>query len=139
MRQSKEERASVKHNWYIQNRNVCIARQLKRQQENIEDYKKYQKDYHKKYKDVSAQLRVELWKNKHPKKAKAHSCISSLRQKGVVQNEPCAICNITKTECHHFDYFLPMCVVHLCKKCHRKIHSGEISSKQIQEVFVYEI
>lgn len=163
MIQTKAGRAKVKHSWYIKNRDICIARQSARQQENKEEYQAYQKEYHKTYEDKNANERARKWRQKHPEynyyASHAEQCknqakifrethperyivankISVARRSRLIIQEPCAICNETKTECHHFDYSLPMCVVHLCRKCHSKIHSGELNNKQIQEVFVYEI
>lgn len=135
----KAEIKKRKHLKYIENKEALVKKQLLWQQENKEKYRRYQKEYHRTYKDKSQVARISAWKQKYPEKCNAYRVIDYAKQRRLIKQESCAVCNKTKTECHHFDYTLPLCVVHLCRECHRKIHSGEINEKQIQEVFVYEI
>ena len=138
MRQTEQERKQQRHEHYMRNRDALIKKQLLYQQENKEQYRAYQKGYHSTYEDVNQAARMRKWRQKNPKKHCIRSTINYYRQQRLITQEPCAICGNIKTECHHFDYSLPLCVVHLCKECHRKIHSGEVNERQIQEVFVYE-
>jgi len=39
----------------------------------------------------------------------------------------CQNCGDPKTEMHHKDYTKPLHVVFLCKACHCKVHTGELT------------
>jgi len=115
--------SEIQRDYYHKNRKKIILKQL--------EWKKKNKDKIKQYEDK--------YRRKNLKKKAIKENTRRKRVIGLISMESCAICDAPKTECHHPDYALPLYVVHLCKHCHRKIHSNEISEKKIKEVYMYEI
>ena len=41
---------------------------------------------------------------------------------GNIKRTKCANCGSSESVMHHFDYSIPLDVIHLCVKCHSEIH-----------------
>lgn len=57
----------------------------------------------------------------------------ALREGQIVRPSRCQACDATdRIEGHHPDYRDPLCVLWLCRDCHRRLHllTGRISTKQ---------
>ena len=133
-----QQRQLQQHNWYIKNRDVQLQKHKDWQQNNHEKYLEYQKQYRKNHKDKNYYQRIVEYRQKYPHIAKAHTEILKLKQQGIIKQELCAICGKESKDCHHFDYSLPLCVVHLCKDCHYKLRNDDSLNKEIKEVYMYE-
>jgi len=127
------------HDWYMRNRDAQLQKHKEWRQQNRKKYLKYQKEYRKTHRDKNYYQRIIEYRQKYPHIVKAHTEIYRLWQQGIInKQEPCAICGKKSEDCHHFDYSLPLCVVHLCKDCHRQLHNDDILNKKIKEVYIYE-
>ena len=44
-------------------------------------------------------------------------------RKGLLKEQPCALCNCPDVQKHHPDYSKPLLIVWVCFKCHQKLHA----------------
>ncbi len=139
IQQRRKQHQKQNHAWYIKNRTTQLQKHKDWQQKNRKKYLEYQKEYHRTHKDRNYLQRVIEYRQKYPHIIKAHTEIYRLWQQGIInKQEPCAICGEKSEDCHHFDYSLPLCVVHLCKDCHMQIRNDDSLNKEIKEVFMYD-
>jgi hypothetical protein len=61
----------------------------------------------------------------HPERRKARNAISSLKQQGRLEPQPCEKCGDTKTQAHHDDYNKPLEIRWFCSACHCNYHYWE--------------
>jgi hypothetical protein len=59
-------------------------------------------------------------------KANARGYANSNLSRGKLKPQPCVSCGAEKAEKHHPDYSKPMEVVWLCRRCHVKLHKGQL-------------
>lgn len=63
------------------------------------------------------------WKNKYPKKYKAHCIVNNQKRAGNLHQEPCEICGCKSSVAHHDDYSKPLNVRWLCQAHHKQWHA----------------
>ena len=88
--------------------------------------KRWRKDNPEKEKE-----KVKRYRKKYPEKAKAHNYANNvLRKKILEERKVCEKCGSNKNlELHHKRYENnKKAILLLCKKCHLKIHRGELKS-----------
>lgn len=69
-----------------------------------------------------------------PKTAHKHKARDLLRKavkRGTILKEPCKFCGDVKSEGHHEDYYKPLEVTWICRKCHLELHTMEKSEREI--------
>lgn len=59
---------------------------------------------------------------RNPVKRKAHIAVSNAIRDGVLERQPCEICQESKAQAHHDDYSKPLDVRWLCTKHHAEWH-----------------
>lgn len=69
-------------------------------------------------------------RKKHPEKEVAHRKVAYAVRNGTLKKTPCIHCGDPKVEGHHRDYFKPLDVVWVCRKCHRTIEHGIDATKR---------
>lgn len=69
----------------------------------------------KSIKDISLEERIKM---------RARWYVRTYIKRGKVKREPCEVCGNIKSEAHHEDYFKPLDVKWLCRRCHEKVHHG---------------
>lgn len=94
-----------------------------RRKYNKRRYESYTKGYLKEYK-----LRPE-----EMTKYKARAAARAAIKKGVLQKEPCRVCQEVKVDAHHEDYSKPLEIIWLCRADHKPWHAGWID----KETFTY--
>lgn len=65
---------------------------------------------------------TKKWREKYPKKYKAHSTLNNALRDGNLIRLPCEVCSDEKTVAHHCDYNKPLEVIWLCSPCHFQWH-----------------
>lgn len=93
--------------------------------ENIEKIRKY--DRGRGCRQSSSYSRE--WKDRYPKKYKAHCMVQNQRRRGNLHKEPCEICGSEKTVAHHDDYDKPLNVRWLCQAHHKQWHAANGEGK----------
>jgi len=63
------------------------------------------------------------WRDKYPKKYKAHTMVNNHKRAGNLHEMPCEICGATKVVAHHDDYDKPLNVRWLCQHHHKEWHA----------------
>ena len=63
---------------------------------------------------------VRKWRAKNPEKVKAHRIVFVEIRAGRIKAEPCEVCGVFPTECHHENYLKPLQIKWLCKRHHRE-------------------
>lgn len=66
---------------------------------------------------------LQEYRQRFPKKYKAHNLVRSLIRKGILFRKPCEICSSLGADAHHDDYDKPLDVRWLCVAHHRKWHA----------------
>ncbi len=66
---------------------------------------------------------LKEYREKYPKKYKAHSIVNYAIKSKKLFREPCEICGNQNTHGHHDDYEKPLNVRWLCSEHHRKWHA----------------
>ena len=70
---------------------------------------------------------------------RAQQRVARYKRNGKMRKDmPCVFCGFTgQTQAHHEDYTKPFQVIHLCPKCHSRIHSirNEYNVKKIKVSF----
>ncbi len=69
--------------------------------------------------------RQEAWRERNPQKYWAHAALRSGLRRGLVERQPCEVCDALDTEAHHPDYDRPLVVRWLCRKHHKETHAQE--------------
>jgi len=77
-------------------------------------------------KDLHAKLCRE-WDEGHPGANHARVAVHRAIRVGKLIPEPCEVCGEARAEAHHPDYSKPLAVRWLCRRCHKRLHSGLIS------------
>jgi hypothetical protein len=65
---------------------------------------------------------LKEWREKHPKKYKAHNMVNNQKRAGNLHECPCEICGSTCVVAHHDDYDKPLNVRWLCQSHHKQWH-----------------
>ena len=73
-------------------------------------------------KNINHAKHQAAWKEKNKEKLQAHSKLRNALKSGEVTKTECIICGDNKSEGHHPDYSMPLDVVWLCRKHHKKTH-----------------
>jgi hypothetical protein len=68
--------------------------------------------------------RQEVWQAANPKARWAHIALQSALRRGLLERQPCVVCDAEKVDGHHPDYDRPMDVVWLCRRHHHAVHRG---------------
>jgi hypothetical protein len=63
------------------------------------------------------------WRDKYPKKYKAHCMVNNQKRAGNISEQPCEICKELKVVAHHDDYDKPLNVRWLCQSHHKQWHA----------------
>lgn len=66
---------------------------------------------------------IKIYREKYPKKYKAHGIVGRAVRAKKLFSMPCEICGNIKTHAHHDDYDKPLNVRWLCSEHHKKWHS----------------
>lgn len=66
---------------------------------------------------------LKEWREKYPKKYKAHNMVNNQKRAGNLHDEPCEICGIKNVVAHHDDYEKPLNVRWLCQAHHKQWHA----------------
>lgn len=91
-------------------------------QNNIVNVSKRVKKYKSTKKGKEVQKAADIkQRSLYPEKYNARMQVLMAKRKGILKQESCSDCGVEKTEAHHEDYFKPLEVIWLCKKCHDKI------------------
>lgn len=127
-----EKRAEESKKYYnSRKQQISIKRAIKRRseeekQKNRIRQKKWRSENKSKYVDS-----VTNWKKRNPQKSAAHTLVLWAIKTGILKKPiMCEECNKEcKVEAHHVDYFKPLDIHWLCKKCHSKKHQtiGDLS------------
>ncbi len=56
-------------------------------------------------------------------KYNARRYANKMKNRGKIQQLPCAECGRTESQAHHEDYKQPLLIVWLCLECHTKLHA----------------
>jgi hypothetical protein len=67
---------------------------------------------------------IKEYREKYPKKYKAHSIVNYAVKSKKLFREPCEICGNKETHGHHDDYAKPLNVRWLCSEHHRQWHAA---------------
>jgi hypothetical protein len=59
---------------------------------------------------------------KNPEIKFAHKIITELKRLGLIEQQPCYVCDAPKAQAHHEDYSLPHDILWLCNSCHKQRH-----------------
>lgn len=65
---------------------------------------------------------LQRYREKNPKKYRAHSLVNEATRTGRLTKLPCEVCGAEKTHAHHCDYNKPMEVMWLCPVHHAAWH-----------------
>lgn len=65
---------------------------------------------------------LKEWREKYPKKYKAHNMINNHKRDGNIYEEPCFVCGSLKVVAHHDDYDKPLNVRWMCQAHHKQWH-----------------
>ncbi len=70
---------------------------------------------------------VKQYREKYPKKYKAHNMVANQKRLGNLHEKPCEVCGSLSVVAHHDDYDQPLNVRWLCQAHHKQWHeeSGE--------------
>jgi hypothetical protein len=66
---------------------------------------------------------VKEYRDKHPKKYKAHCLVNNHKRAGNISEMPCEVCKDIKVVAHHDDYDKPLNVRWLCYAHHSQWHA----------------
>jgi hypothetical protein len=66
---------------------------------------------------------LKEWREKNPKKYKAHTMVNNAVRAGNLHSLPCEVCGKEKTTGHHDDYDKPLNVRWLCHAHHSQWHA----------------
>lgn len=98
--------------------------------DNISTYYKiwYEKNKEYRKQDKSNNQHALDWKRKNPEKVRAHNILRrAIRSGKIIKPTLCLSCGINALlEGHHLDYYQPLEVLWLCKKCHKRLHGHGI-------------
>lgn len=67
--------------------------------------------------------------NEQRLKANCRSYLNTYLKRGVINKQPCIICNNMNTEAHHEDYTKPLDVKWMCRECHLSHHMKQYNMK----------
>ena len=62
------------------------------------------------------------WREKYPKKYKAHNLVNNHKRAGNISELPCEVCNELRVVAHHDDYDKPLNIRWLCYAHHSQWH-----------------
>tara|TARA_R110000851_G_C12781986_1_gene535427 strand:- start:86 stop:442 length:357 start_codon:yes stop_codon:yes gene_type:complete len=62
------------------------------------------------------------WREKYPKKYKAHNMVNNCIRDKKLHSEPCCVCGDKKSVAHHDDYDKPLNVRWMCQAHHKQWH-----------------
>lgn len=74
--------------------------------------------------NAKAKTPQQKWRERNPKADWAHNATRSAKRRGLVTQEPCAVCGSPDSEAHHENYDRPLDLVWLCRRHHKALHSG---------------
>ena len=80
-------------------------------------HNEYMRNNRKKHSELSDEQRL---------KANCRSYLNTYIKRGVINKQPCIICNNMNTEAHHEDYTKPLNVIWMCRECHLLHHKNII-------------
>lgn len=63
------------------------------------------------------------WRERYPKKYRAHTMVNNQKRKGNLHEQPCEICGCNNVVAHHDDYDKPLNVRWLCQAHHKQWHA----------------
>ncbi len=66
---------------------------------------------------------IKEWRDKYPKKYKAHCLVNNHKRAGNISEQPCEACKELKVVAHHDDYDRPLNVRWLCQAHHKQWHA----------------
>lgn len=66
---------------------------------------------------------LKEYRDRYPKKYKAHNMVSSHKRAGNITETPCEVCGNVKVEAHHDDYDYPLNIRWLCSPHHKQWHA----------------
>lgn len=131
----KEQKRKAQKKYRQKNKDKLVEKNREYRKKNIIWYRAWSRDYDEKNKVK----RKKLWQNyyqkdkeelkkkkkeyrkKNPLKIKSQTLASYYIQ--IPKSQICQSCNKSlAVDKHHIDYFKPLEVVFLCKKCHNRLH-----------------
>ena len=93
--------------------------------ENRQRRVEYYRDYDRKRGNRQDKVYRDSYKERFPKKYRAHYALTNAVRDGLVNRMPCQECGREDSHGHHHDYEKPLDVIWLCPVCHAKEHSEE--------------
>lgn len=66
---------------------------------------------------------LKEFREKYPKKYKAHNAVNNAIKRGLLFSQPCEVCGNPNTHGHHDDYAKPLNVRWLCAEHHKEWHA----------------
>jgi hypothetical protein len=116
----KTDYSEQKHAYYEAHKDEIKKRSKEWASENPEKRKAIRHKYHVNNAERES-AKDRQWRLDHPGRKRAHY----LAESSIPLNAECDYCGKPARDRHHPDYSQPLKVVHLCKKCHGKIHAEE--------------
>ena len=107
---------------------VCVrARVARNRIKNIDTIREYDRERNGlPHRKEAAKLRLKTLRRNHPEKDRARNMVAKALASGKLVRKPCAVCELKRTEAHHFDYSKPLEVIWLCAVHHSAIHYGKL-------------
>lgn len=77
--------------------------------------------------DERRRARVKAYVGKFPERKRAHAAVGRALKDGRLEKpESCQVCGcVGKVDAHHADYYRPLVVSWVCRKCHAKEHEWQ--------------
>lgn len=102
--------------------NKCKECNKKDVRENRNDKVEYYREYDKERGNRQDYSYIKGYREKFPKKYKAHTLVNNSIRAGILKPSCCEVCGILNTVAHHDDYDKPLEVRWLCQAHHVQWH-----------------